>query len=190
MKSEGLYEKYKDNRHWDNHPTIYAERFLHFLRSKKFSGLLVDVGCGSGRDVNYFYCNGLSDVLGVDSSEKEIESAQKQSQGRFVVDNIEDCSLTNQTVGAVFMINVIHYVDQQKAISEIRRILVNDGYLFIHFNLLIMDDSGCVDYRQGRDTINRLIAGFRIIHEQVFKRVDERPLRHTHLIRELILQKT
>ena len=70
MRSEKLYQKYADGRHWEKHPTLYAETFAEFLKSVNFEGLVVDVGCGNGRDVDVFSKLGFN-VLGVDNSKKK-----------------------------------------------------------------------------------------------------------------------
>ena len=46
MQEENLYQKYFNGRHWESHPTIYAESFIEFLKSQNFKGLVVDIGCG------------------------------------------------------------------------------------------------------------------------------------------------
>ena len=54
MEERKLYQKYSAGRHWGKHPTIYAESFSEFLKENNFEGLIVDVGCGNGRDVKVF----------------------------------------------------------------------------------------------------------------------------------------
>jgi 2-polyprenyl-3-methyl-5-hydroxy-6-metoxy-1,4-benzoquinol methylase len=60
MKEQKLYDKYLDGRHRENHPTIYAERFIDFLKKNIFDALIVDIGCGDGRDVNAFSKEGFN----------------------------------------------------------------------------------------------------------------------------------
>lgn len=189
MQSIKLYEKYKEGRHWDAHPIEYAERFADFLKKKDFQGLLVDIGCGRGRDVKIFNEKGFK-VTGIDTSKEIIDAAQDYCREcAFEQQDAEDLQFGDEEVGAFYMINVIHYVDEKKAISEIYRSLVPGGYLFIHFNLLIADDEGNVDYQRDEDNILQLLNNFKIIDKRIFSRHDARPKPHKHEILELILQK-
>jgi SAM-dependent methyltransferase len=189
MKSQQLYNKYNASRHWENHPTVYAEHFAKFLKDKNFKGLILDVGCGNGRDVNIFHGFGF-DTLGVDNSEKEIESAkEKFPELKFEVQDAEKLNFKDNSIGAVFMINIIHYVHKEKAIQEILRTLTSGGYLFIHFNIDVIDQEGNVDYHHEPEDILKLISKFKVSQKRVFERIDSQPMKHKHEIMELILQK-
>ena len=87
------------------------------------------------------------------------------------------------------MINVIHYVDAKKAIGEAYRCLSPLGYLFIHFNLEIIDKDGNVDYRTDLQDVPSLMSKFRPLHQKIFLRIDKEPIEHNHRILEMIVQK-
>lgn len=189
MKNETLYDKYLAGRHWELHPTIYAEQFCEFLIGKEFDGKLVDLGCSTGRDVQVFSQNRF-EAVGIDYAESDIAIARERySNCCFEVMNVEQLSFLEKSVGAFFMINVIHYVDQEKAFHEILRTLKSGGFLFIHFNLSITDEGGNIDYQQDEPSIFKNIALFHVVHEKRFERQDTIPKLHTHEILELILQK-
>ena len=190
MENAPLFEKYKQGEHWKNHPTDYSERFSIFLKKNSFKGLLVDLGCGYGRDVNVFSKNGIN-VLGIDISKKEIDEAHhKYPNLNFEVQDIESLRLKDESVSAFFMINIIHYLKENKAIGEIIRTLKKRGYLFIHFNLIIEDKNGQVDYKRDERNILQLFRDFKVIEKRIVYRTDKLPLSHKHKILELILQKT
>lgn len=189
MKSQALFDKYLKGKHWFNHPTIYAEKFACFLKDHGFNKLLIDVGSGNGRDVAVFCKHGL-DVVGIDYSEKEIDLAKTNfPQCNFVVQNAENLDLQNKSVGAFFMINVIHYTNQNKVFKEFARTLKDGGFIFIHFNLEIKDVDNKVDYKQDEKKIIKLVSGFKIVEKNIFERADNLPKVHTHKIMELILEK-
>lgn len=189
MRSEALYHKYKKGRHWENHPTAYAERFTSFLKEQDFHGLLVDVGCGTGRDVDVFSDNGFN-VLGIDKSEEMLALAKLNfPHCNLEKQDAEKLSFSNGAISAYFMINVIHYVNQEQTIRELYRTLHKEGYVFAHFNKLIVDDHGYADYQQSESEIFNLVSCFDVIDRKVFERVDKKPKKHTHNILELILQK-
>jgi len=190
MENTLLFEKYKKGEHWKNHPVDYSERFSRFLKKSSFRGLLVDLGCGYGRDVNIFSKNRIN-VLGIDISKKKIDKAKhKYPYLNFEVQDIENLRLKDESVSAFFMINVIHYLGEERGISEILRTLKTGGYLFIHFNLLIEDEKGQVDYKKDEKEILQLFSDFKIIEKRIIYRLDKFPFLHKHKILELILQKS
>ena len=189
MRSQKLYQKYSSGRHWEKHPTIYAEIFAEFLKSVNFKGLVVDIGSGNGRDVNTFSLFGFKSI-GIDNSKKEINACKKKfPELKFEVQNTEKLKFKDNSIGAFFMINVIHYVNKEKAIKEIFRVLKPNGYFFIHFNIKIIDKSRKVDYYYTEKDILRLISKFKIVSKKVFGRIDLSPIKHKHKIMEVILQK-
>lgn len=189
MQEEVLFEKYNNGRHWEKRPTIYAEKFVDFLKEKNFNGLIIDIGCGNGRDVNVF-TQASFDAWGIDYLQKEIDIAKnKFPQISFEVQNVESLEFEDNSVDAFFMINVIHYVEKIKAMKEILRTLKSKGYFFIHFNIEIVDKAGKVDYSHSEEEIMKLVSEFKIVHKKVFERIDKIPVEHKHKIIELILQK-
>jgi SAM-dependent methyltransferase len=189
MQSKELFEKYKAGQHWNFHSTEYAERFADFLIKNNFNGLLVDIGCGKGRDVKVFMKKGL-DALGVDISQEIIDTAQSYCREcKFARQDAEDLEFSNEEVAAFYMINVIHYLDEERVLPGIYRSLVPGGYLFIHFNLSIVDEDSQVDYSRNEAEILRLVEKFKILEKREFTREDKEPKKHTHKILELILQK-
>lgn len=189
MRSKALYQKYSTGQHWIKHPTLYAETFAKFLKSKKFKGRMVDIGCGSGRDVDAFSKLGF-DILGISKSRQEIRECKNNfPELKFENQNIEKLNFKNNSINAFYMINVIHYVDKEKAVREIFKALSPKGYFFIHFNISIIDKSGKIDYYHDQEDILKLISKFKIIRQKVFERIDSQPTKHRHKILELILQK-
>jgi ubiquinone/menaquinone biosynthesis C-methylase UbiE len=189
MENINLYNKYLQGQHWYDHPVSYAEEFANLLQKQGFKGRIIDIGSGSGRDVHFFKSLGF-EVKGLDYSEDEIKRAQASfPQDNFIVGDAEKLDLLDNSVGAVFMINVIHYVNQKKSLEEIHRVLCDRGYFFIHFNLAIKNIDGNIDYQQNEAEIRNSIKAFNIISEKKFSRLDRIPSEHTHNILQFILQK-
>jgi len=189
MHERQLYNKYNPGQHWKKHPTTYSETFANFLKKRQFSGLLVDVGCGDGRDVNLFNNSGFT-VTGVDYSKEQIKADKKSfPKLSFEVQNVEHLKFKDESIDAFYMINVIHYVNKEKAIQEIYRALKHHGFLFIHFNTDIIDKHGRVDYHHETKDILKLVSEFKIVNKRLFERTDSLPVEHTHQIMELILEK-
>ncbi len=189
MNNQKLYRKYSDGNHWEKHSTSHAKKFIEFLKKSNFNGLLIDVGCGNGRDIKEFTENGIN-CIGIDYDKKFIESAtNKFPNCKFEIQDAENMKFGDASISAIFMTNVIHYLDSEKAIQELNRILKHKGYVLIHFNLLIEDYEGKIDYVDSRENILRLFSKFRVIDEHMFERIDDEPVKHKHKILELILQK-
>ena len=113
MQAKRLFNKYSTGKHWEKHPVSYAEKFADFLKNKNFRGLIVDIGCG--RDTNVFNSLGFS-TLGIDYSDTEIKLAtQNFPNCNFEVQNAEKLELKNENTDALFIINVIHYLNAKKA---------------------------------------------------------------------------
>lgn len=190
MQEENLYQKYSDGRHWEKHPTLYAETFAQFLKNVNFKGTIVDVGCGNGRDVGVFVKGGFN-AIGIDISQQEIEDGRRKfPELKFEMQDAEKLMFEDDSVDAFFMINVVHYVNKERAIEEIFRTLKPFGYFFIHFNIAIIDKNGKVDYHHNQKDILKLIPKFKILQKKVFERMDLQPIEHKHKIMELILQKS
>jgi ubiquinone/menaquinone biosynthesis C-methylase UbiE len=189
MQEQALYSKYKKGEHWKKHPEDYASSFSQFLNQHKFTGRIIDIGCGNGRDLLVFSREGL-DAFGVDNNPSEIEDIKRKNPELDVrLQDAERLNIPDASIDAAYMINVIHYVDKRKAISEAYRILKPNGYFFVHFNLEIKDDSGRIDYTDTEENITKLVSAFKLVGSRKFKRKDSKPTPHTHQILELILQK-
>lgn len=189
MENKELYDKYNKGSHWHSHPKEYAENFSKFLKENDFQNLLIDAGCGNGRDVNVFQKQGF-DVLGIDISSDAVEGAQSNfPECKFEIQDIENLRIEDESVSAFFIINVVHYLKKKQAIAEIHRTLKKDGYLLIHFNLSIIDEDQQKDYEDSEGDIKELFEEFHILDERIIKRIDTEPKKHTHTILELLLKK-
>jgi len=189
MNSLNWYEKYISDKHWQKHTEEYAESFAKFLKKQNFKGLVIDIGCGNGRDANVLHRYGFK-TMGIDCFEKDIRIARKKfPKIKFEVQDAEEMKFRENSVDAFYMVNVIHFLEKENAVKEVLRVLKPKGYLFIHFNLEIADEKGNVDYKDSKKNILRLFHKFDIINKRKLERIDNEPIRHKHKILELILQK-
>ena len=198
MKNQNLFDKYRDGNHWENHPTMYAKEFANFLRfnDKKFVFMdfwapyqIVDLGCGSGRDVHYFRSEEYIKAIGLDKNTDCVKKTELPVQDVLSVQDIENLSFEDNSQYAYFCINVLHYVDAPKVLGEIYRTLKQGGYAFIHFNLLIFDQNYSIDYHQKKSDVYELLKDFEIVEEKIFLREDKLPTPHTHHIMQVIIKK-
>ena len=195
MENKELFNKYDEGHHWENHPTIYAEEFLEFLKKNMHPCVLandvmiVDLGCGTGRDVNHFHQAGVS-AMGVDSNEEAISVAQRNyPESRFCYCDIHQLPYMDKRPLAYFCINVMHYVDAPKVMEEIYKTLIPGEYAFLHFNLLIVDQEQIQDYHQEIAEVYTLVKKFQIVDKKIFSREDSKPMPHIHNILQIIIKK-
>ena len=125
----------------DPHEDIF--RLVSLFRENGVRRIL-DVGCGTGRHLVYFARNGFN-VYGFDSSAHALVLAEKLLQEVALSANICEHRMEktfpypDNFFDAVLSIQVIHHnliQDILHSISEIERVLVPSGYLFISVPIL------------------------------------------------------
>jgi tellurite methyltransferase len=92
MTTRSYDEKYAgDAFYWGRKPSTMALRMLEFIRpTEDFHPLLLDIGCGEGRDAVHFARLGFR-VVGLDSSERGLEKTRQLA---------EECGVQVETLRA------------------------------------------------------------------------------------------
>jgi SAM-dependent methyltransferase len=103
-------------------------RFLPYLPS---GGHILDLGCGSGRDLHAFIRRGFR-AIGIDSSEALVERARAYSAAECVVGRIEELAYDHRFNGVWACASLLHLTRAAigDALSRIHRSLVLGGVLF------------------------------------------------------------
>jgi len=99
---------------------------------------ILDAGCGNGRHVVFFAEQGF-DVYGVDISEEAIGIAnawlaKKGLKAHLKVGDVEEVHFEDGYFDVIISYGVLDHIPFSKAIKamqEIRRVLVNGGYLYV-----------------------------------------------------------
>ena len=197
MRNRKLFKKYNKGSHWENSNNGYADVFISFLKGRLAipenaqNVIVIDLGCGKGKDVVRFNEANVP-ALGFDNNHDLISFAKRsynKYSSNFFVYDIEKLPYKDETRKAFFCINVMHYVNASKVLSEIYRTLIPGGYALIHFNLLIFDQNYVIDYHQKKSDVYALVKDFQIIREEIIIREDPKPIPHVHHIMQLILKK-
>lgn len=94
---------------------------------------VLDVGCGPGTVARQLAQAFDVDAVGVDSSPKMIEAAQREAGGlaEFSVGRAEQLPLDDESVDAVVMRLVVHHLDRPRAFRESFRVLRPSGRLVV-----------------------------------------------------------
>ena len=106
--------------------------YKEFLKYVPAGGLIMDLGCGSGRDVKWFRDHGY-DAHGLDASEQLIKIAQDKLNIPVEVGNIENWVADKTFDGIWCCASLMHLDDNSfdRFLSNLRHNLRKGGVLFI-----------------------------------------------------------
>lgn len=100
------------------------------------SGLILDAGCGFGRDTKVFIDRGFK-VIGIDLSEKLLEIAKINiPQAKFIKMDLRILDFPDNYFDAIWCNAVLLHLsieDIKKALDEFYRVLKHGGKLFVSF---------------------------------------------------------
>ena len=127
-------ENYKSYEN-DKHKIINFEQIYQpFLQNLKQDSLILDFGCGTGRDILYFLNAGYK-VEGIDGSKKMCMIAEKNTGLKIKCLNFLDFSENNKYDGIWACASLVH-LNHQDLINTIRKIsqsLKKGGYFYTTF---------------------------------------------------------
>ena len=99
--------------------------------------VILDTGCGSGRNLKWFYENKFT-VYGVDSLESRIEEVKEkytEQHSNFSVQNLDQLQFENHFFDHVICSAVLHFAQNKqqfkRMVAELFRVLKPGGSLFI-----------------------------------------------------------
>ena len=136
-------KEYWNDKYWNKHLSDNGEENLDFLSDlwiEKYSdifdniprGVALDLGCGLGQYTQYLMDNGF-DVISCDISADVLKKLSERIQNAktLELDMSNPFPFENKTFKLVFANLSIHYFDKattKALLSEIRRVLADDGY--------------------------------------------------------------
>jgi ubiquinone/menaquinone biosynthesis C-methylase UbiE len=99
----------------------------------------LDAGCGGGRASVMMAESGASDVVGLDLSERNVETAAQRASKRglqnctFVQGSLLDIPFEDESFDLVWCNGVLHHTeDPDKTLIEVTRVLRKDGHLWLY----------------------------------------------------------
>ncbi len=115
-----------------NH-NIWFNFLVEQLSEKTENKIVADLGCGTG--VYLKYCNKAKKIYAIDISNTMITYAKKQWKDNKNISFFEESSLNtsikSNSIDVVILFGILDYVDKDKQLLEVGRILKNNGKVLI-----------------------------------------------------------
>jgi|GEM_PF-3943180 len=148
------------------HPDI-LDTFLGFIRAR---GVILDLGCGIGQDVDYF-CKKSFRAIGIDESKNMIKYARAHHKGAFLVGDFLDIS-GEEALDAVWTASSVftHLKKngRKRVLNNLYRLLVDDGVLGVIARKKTKRRKGFYSYDK-KDLVKEIeSAGFSCKHSSFF----------------------
>ena len=130
MRSDLYQDMYKtEEMHWWHvAKRLFVKNLITTHIPKKTLSIL-DVGCGTGKnmeELSYF-----GDVWGVDISSDALAFCKKRGLIQVKKGEAEKLPFENESFDVATILDVLEHVDDIAALSEIKRVLKDDGYIII-----------------------------------------------------------
>lgn len=128
-----------------------AEEFCKYIDK---NSKILDVGCGYGRTLDELYQMGYCNLIGIDFAESMINRGRHQFPylDLRVKETTSDINMPDNSVDAVILFAVLTCIqnnkEQEKLISEIKRILKPNGILYVNDFLLNTDERNLTRYKK------------------------------------------
>lgn len=155
MKQKDYWNKVSETKQFST--PFQIEEFSKYVNK---ADIILDVGCGYGRTLNELYSNGYKNLIGIDFSKGMIERAKNiNSDIDFRVMNNSKIDLPDNSVDSVILLAVLTCIvedkEQENLISEIHRVLKNDGVIYINDFLLNNDERNLNRYSEFKNKYNK-----------------------------------
>ncbi len=117
-----------ENRHWWH--LVKRQRVINILTKylKKHKNRILDIGCGTGRNLQSF--EQFGSVLGIDNAKEAIEYCRAKRLNVHLASS-DDTGFSSNYFDAVILLDVLEHVEENRTLKEIKRILKPDKYLII-----------------------------------------------------------
>ncbi len=131
-KTKEFYDKVADSYLSRNFHRIRIDLLTDFLKLLSNKGVVLDVGCSTGRDVMWLKANGVNEVYGIDFAEHMINLAKEyMPKGHFQVgDVIQGLDFESDFFDGVLCLGTLGNVPKPKSlkvVQEIYRVLKPSG---------------------------------------------------------------
>lgn len=124
-----LYEDLYDSEetHWwhVSKRKICSALIKRFLQLK--SPRILDIGCGTGKNVEFF--SGLGQIWGLDKSEHAINLCRNRGLHNIIQADAVNIPFCSESFDVIIMLDVLEHLDEDKTLAEVVRLLKPKGLL-------------------------------------------------------------
>lgn len=96
---------------------------------KKSNAVILDVGCGTGKNLEQL--KELGKIYGLDSSKEAIEFCKKRGLDNIKLGQAENMPFKQNSFNLITLLDVLEHTDDNKTLREVYRVLQKDGLLII-----------------------------------------------------------
>lgn len=127
-----FYNKNHENYDNDTSQLELKEQWKIFESRIRPGGKILDIGCGSGRDITHFQTRGFS-VEGLEPSTAMAEMARKRTNARIYIQPAEQLCANNQYDGIWACASLLHISKKniKETIQRIAQALNKNGHAYI-----------------------------------------------------------
>jgi ubiquinone/menaquinone biosynthesis C-methylase UbiE len=124
-------KQYKKLFHKDHLDDTYLHKFTELLPK---NATVLDIGCGTGRDVQTLLREGF-EVTGIDVSSEMIKIAKKENPDALLqIMEASNLQFPNNSFDGIISLYTLEHLNPKlftKALKEIKRVLRNNGYFLL-----------------------------------------------------------
>lgn len=108
---------------------VVGELMKRFFVLRTQNDKILDIGCGTGRNVKEFAKFGT--MWGIDSSSEAIKFCKEKGLKNVRLGTSDKTGFDRETFDVVTLLDVLEHVEEDKTLREIKRILAKNGVLII-----------------------------------------------------------
>jgi len=190
---------HNQEKYWDKvaeekeFPTPFQIKYFEKCVSKEMN--VLDVGCGYGRTLNELYSHGFENLTGIDYSQAMINRGLRHYPYlNLIKTDGERIPFPDKEFDAVILLAVLtsSYKDDEQIniISEISRVLKDDGILYINDYLINQDERNLKRYHKYKNKYGKY-GVFKLPEGAIFRHHTEKHIMElTKGFQELVFEKT
>ena len=134
VQTLALFDKFAEQYADLTFQNILQYELNNFISLLPKNAKILDVGCGSGKDVQYFMDYGFQ-AVGIDASENMIREAKKKvADGDFKIMNLFSLDFPKESFDAAWVLDTVSFIDKAdmpKFLSSLYDVLKNSAVIFI-----------------------------------------------------------
>jgi glycosyltransferase involved in cell wall biosynthesis len=124
------YHNFYEGNDWHKKWKQDISKLIHKISNQYKPEKVLDVGCGSSPNINFFY----GKCVGIDIHDKALEFMKDYSDAKFEHGSVLDIPFSDKSFDMVGCIEVIEHLTMQdcrKAVSELSRVVKDGGHIIL-----------------------------------------------------------